>query len=284
MPDIHAIGLDLSPSEHPLSYPGKLVTSNCLLLGSWLYELKPTPGLDLADWKVHHDGGPLPLKNGDGLGAALSAAGVSPMVRRVPVLAVGSNAAPGQLTYKYRGHPHRNVIPMTRVMTSKLAAAHSAHVSRPGYIPFIPVLTEDTQLARLDILWLDAEQLRRMDETEPNYTRVTVSSSTVSAQLESGSHLESFDLYRGRWGALCSEPGASPMMATSQTGIYAFLSTHGWFRSIVPELSDGPQSAAVALARDEARRQRIRDELAVRGFVTEDRLSTASGSPMSGTQ
>jgi hypothetical protein len=48
MPDIHAIGLDLSPSEHSLSYPGRLVTSNCLLPGSWLYVLQPIPGLNAA--------------------------------------------------------------------------------------------------------------------------------------------------------------------------------------------------------------------------------------------
>jgi hypothetical protein len=236
MPEIHAIGLDLSPSEHPLSHPGKLVTSNCLLLGSWLYVVQPTPGRPLADWKVQYDGGPLPLTETDRLGAVLSAAGTPPMARRSPVVAVGSNAAPGQLAYKYRGHSHHNVIPMTHVMTSKLAAAHSAHVSRAGYIPFIPILTEGTRRTRLDVLWLDDEQLRRMDDTEPNYTRVTVESPTVGAQLDSGMSLESFDLYRGRWGALCSEPGASPMMATSQAGVYSFLSTHQWFRSIVPEL------------------------------------------------
>lgn len=273
MPDIAAIGLDLSPSEHPLSYPGKLVTSNCLLLRSWLYVIQPTPGNALTDWKVLGDGGPLQLTGADHLGAILSAAGALPMAKRSPVVAVGSNAAPGQLAYKYRSHPHHNIIPMTHIMTSKLAAAHSAHVSRAGYIPFIPVLTEGTRRTRLNVLWLDDEQLRRMDGSEPNYTRVIVESPTVSARLDSGLSLESFDLYRGRWGALRSEPGASPMMATSQAAVYSFLSTHQWFRSIVPELRDGPQSAAAALALDEARRQRIRHEMTARDLVSTDRLS-----------
>lgn len=273
MPDIQEIGLDLSPSEHPLSYPGKLVTSNCLLLGSWLYVVEATPGRLLADWTVQHDGGPLPPTGGDRLGAVLSAAGAPPMARRSPVVAVGSNAAPAQLAYKYRNHSHHNIIPITHVTTSRLAAAHSAHVSRAGYIPLIPVLAEGPRRTRLNVLWLDDDQLRRMDDTEPNYTRVIVESPTVRAQLDSGLPLESFELYRGRWGALCSDPGGSPMMATSQTEVYAFLSTHQWFRSIVPELGDGPQSAAAALARDEARRSQIRHELASRDFVTTDRLS-----------
>jgi hypothetical protein len=273
MPDIQEIGLDLSPSEHPLSYPGKLVTSNCLLLGSWLYVLQPTLGLPLADWRVQHDGGPLPLTDTDLLGAVLVAAGTPNMARRSPVVAVGSNAAPGQLVYKYRGHARRNIIPITHVTTSKLSAAHSAHVSRAGYIPFIPVLAEGARRTRLNVLWLDDVQLRRMDDTEPNYTRVTVESPAVRAQLDSGLPLESFNLYRGRWGALCSEPGALPIMATSQADVYFLLSTHPWFRSIVPELRDGPQSAVAALARHEARRRQIRHELALRGFVTTDRLS-----------
>ncbi len=273
MPDIQGIGLDLSPSEHPLSYPGKLVTSNCLLLGSWLYVLQPAPGLPLADWKVQRDGGPLPITDAPHLGAVLSAAGALPMARRSPVLAVGSNAAPGQLAYKYHGYAHHNIIPITHVMTSKLAAAHSAHVGRAGYIPFIPIFSDGAGRTRLNVLWLDDEQLRRMDDTEQNYTRVTIASSAVRTQLDSGLPLELFDLYRGRWGALCSEPGALPMMATSQAGVYSFLSTHHWFRSIVPELRDGPQSAAAALARDEVRRWQIRRELASRGFVSTDRLS-----------
>lgn len=273
MPDIQTIGLDLSPSEHPLSYPGRSVTSNCLLLGSWLYVLHATPGLPLADWKVQHDGGPLPPMAASSLGAALSAAGAPPMARRSPVMAVGSNAAPGQLAYKYRYHSCHNIIPITHVMVSKVVAAHSAHVSRAGYIPFIPVLTEGVQRTRLNVLWLDDEQLRRMDDTEPNYTRVIIKSPAVGAQLDSGQFLESFALYRGRWGALCTEPGASPMMATSQAEVYAFLSTRQWFRSIVRELRDGPESAAAALVHDETRRSQIRHELALRGFVATDRLS-----------
>ncbi|MCA1697278.1 MAG: hypothetical protein LC749_22605, partial [Actinobacteria bacterium] len=55
--------------------------------------------------------------------------------------------------------------------------------------------------------------------------------------------------------------------------VYSFLSTHQWFRLIVPELRDGPQSAAAALAHDEARRRQIRHKLALRGFVATDRLS-----------
>ncbi|MFN2478322.1 MAG: hypothetical protein ABR615_04010, partial [Pseudonocardiaceae bacterium] len=258
MPDIQKIGLDLSPSEHPLSYPGKLVTANCLLFGSWLYVLRPIPGLPLADWSVQHDGGPLSLTNADRLGTVLPAARVAPMARRSAVVAVGSNAAPGQLSYKYRDHLHHNIIPITHVITSNLTVAHSAHVSKAGYIPFIPVLTEGARRLKLSVLWLDDEQLRRMDDTEPNYTRVAIESPAVRAQLDSGLFLESFDLYRGRWGALCSEPGIPPIMATSQAGVYSFLSTHQWFRLIVPELRDGPQSAAAALAHDEARRRQIR--------------------------
>lgn len=120
-----------------------------------------------------------------------------------------------------------------------------------------------------------------MDDTEPNYMRVIVESPAVRAQLDSRLALESFHLYRGRWGVLCSEPaGASPMMATSQASVYSFLSAHQWLRSIVPELCDGPQSAAAALERDDERRQQIRQKLALRGFMATDRLPEIAHSAM----
>ncbi len=205
------------------------------------------------------------------------------MAARVPVVAVGSNAAPAQLVYKYRRRrvTNDNVIPMTRIETPRLLVAHSAHVSSSGYIPFIPVLSDDTtQPATLCVLWLDAEQLQTMDATEPNYTRVTISpSAALNVQLESGLPLESFELYRGQWGALSSEHGGSPMMATSQEAVLSFLASQQWFRRIVPELCDGANGAAMALARDERRREQVRDELARNGLVAPDRLGIEGIAP-----
>lgn len=278
MPDLYTLALDRNPSEHPLSYPGQSVPSSCLLLDWWLYPLRPGYGHSIEQWGVKHDGGPLPLSGTDALGAAIAVAGATPMTRRVPIVAVGSNASPAQLVHKYRHHrvDQHNAIPITRIETPSLSVAHSAHVSASGYVPFIPVLSDSgiTQSATLYVLWLDSEQLQTMDESEPNYTRVTVSpSAAVNVRLESGLPLESFELYRGRWGALCSEPGGSPMTATSQETVWEFLAAHQWARAIIPELCDGAQAAATALARDERRREQLRDDLARHDLVAPDRLA-----------
>jgi len=271
--DLQSLGLDLSPSEHPLTYPGMVVERSYLLVESWLYDLEPTRAVPLSQWTVKADGGPLSLGDDDDLDTVLLAAGAAPTAQRSPVVAVGSNAAPAQLAYKYRGGDQRSVIPITRALVSNLAVAHSAHISKPGYVPLIPVLAENNQPASLHILWLDVDQVRRMDETEPNYTRILVGPSAATAVLESGVELPSFALYRGRWGALCSEPGAAPLRATSQARVFALLSALDWFLALVPELREGAEQAAGALAHDERRRERVRRELASRVLATRDGLS-----------
>lgn len=271
MPDLHSLGLDLSPSEHPLTYPGKLVDRSYVLAESWLYNLEPAPGAAVSMWTLRADGGPLSRQDDD-LDAVLRAAGVAPIALRSPVVAVGSNAAPAQLAFKYRECADRAVIPVTCAAVSNLTTAHSAHISKPGYIPIIPTLAR-TGHARLHVLWLDADQVRRMDATEPNYVRVSVVPSAAVAAIESGIELPSFALYRGRWGALRPEPGAEPLRATSQARIFTLLATFDWFLALVPELREGAEHAAGVLARDEGRRKRVRHEFASRGLVASDNLA-----------
>jgi hypothetical protein len=69
-----------------------------------------------------------------------------------------------------------------------------------------PVLdTRGNEVAKWSIelhaLWLDAEQTRRMNETEPNYRRLSLRSGSSMVLLESGNRLPTTTLYAGRWGA-----------------------------------------------------------------------------------
>src|SRR5262249_33765263 len=161
----------------------------------------------------------------------------------------------GQLLYKYRADVHRTVIPITRAQVRGLSVAHSAHVSLPGYIPYVPALARTAHPIKLDILWLDDEQLRRMDETEPNYLRVEIPATPATANLESGTTLTTFQVYRGRWGSLRTAADAPPLAAMSQEGVYSALAVHRWFRGLVSEfLTGGAEAATRALAQDPRRR------------------------------
>jgi hypothetical protein len=189
MPSLRELGLDQNPSEQPLSYPGRSVPGNCLLVGDWLYPVLNTRGKEIAKWSIEDDEGPLSVvvdRRRRTVEMALRAMNDAPMAERRPVIAVGSNAAPGQLAYKYKSWPTEHVIPVTCVKVTGLTVAHSAHISKAGYVPYVPVRSLSEHEIELHALWLDAEQTRRMDETEPNYRRLSLHSGSSTVLLESG--------------------------------------------------------------------------------------------------
>ncbi|MRT45033.1 hypothetical protein FGX00_04205, partial [Xylella fastidiosa subsp. multiplex] len=84
---------------------------------------------------------------------------------RVPVLAVGSNACPGQLRHKMRQSGIASPVPMVRARVTGLDVGVSAHVSRLGYVSASPVESPGA-VRELFITWLDAEQLAVIDASE----------------------------------------------------------------------------------------------------------------------
>ncbi|HLI54714.1 MAG TPA: hypothetical protein VKU88_10335 [Acidimicrobiales bacterium] len=81
------------------------------------------------------------------------------MADRVPVLAVGSNAAPRQLAEKYRGT--HGVVVVTRCKVFGLELAYAPFVASWGYVPLVGQHRRGA-LADLSICWLDRDQLVRM--------------------------------------------------------------------------------------------------------------------------
>ena len=69
----------------------------------------------------------------------------------------------------------RPVVPITRVRVHGLAVGVSAHVSRPGYVPATAV-ADPAAVSDMWVLWLDPEALSALDDTEPNYRRIRLSS------------------------------------------------------------------------------------------------------------
>ncbi len=127
---LRALGLDGVPREEPLLYPGAWPRESGVLHGD---RLLPPDRLTYED--------------------------------RTPVLAIGSNASPGQLRHKMAEFGIESPLPMVRSRVTGLDVGVSAHVSRMGYVSASPVSAPGT-VRELFLLWLDAEQLAVIDASE----------------------------------------------------------------------------------------------------------------------
>ncbi|MGW7350461.1 hypothetical protein [Streptomyces sp. NPDC054784] len=163
---LEALGFTDVPALRPLTYPGRPVDGPSLLDGDDLLELRPTGG-PLGEWPVELPGASR-RTTVDGL---LARRGLDPVAARSPVLAVGSNAAPGQVRHKLARLGRSRALPMVPVRVRGLAVGLSAHVSPAGYVAAAPYAAPGATSA-LVLTWLDAAQLAAVDRTElPNYAR-----------------------------------------------------------------------------------------------------------------
>lgn len=175
---LEALGLAEAPRDRPLLYPGTWPSDSGLLDGDRLLPL---------DRLVHDD--------------------------RVPVLAVGSNACPGQLRRKMDAFGITSPIPMVKVRITGIEVGVSAHVSRLGYVSASP-FDAPGRVRELFITWLDAEQLEVIDASEGvpvphgNYDRVWLPASDMRIELADGGTLPGTFVYVNRHGVLHDGTGA----------------------------------------------------------------------------
>ncbi|MEU1870383.1 MULTISPECIES: hypothetical protein [unclassified Streptomyces] len=178
---LDALGLAGVPREEPLLYPGAWPRESGLLDGDRLLPL---------DRAVYEDG--------EG---------------RVPVLAIGSNASPGQLRHKMAEFGIASPVPMVRSRVTGLDIGVSAHVSRMGYVSASPVGAPGV-VRELFVLWLDAEQLAVIDASEGvpmaggNFDRVWLPAPDVRVEPGDGSVLRGAYAYVNRHGVLHDGTGA----------------------------------------------------------------------------
>ncbi len=171
-PSLESLGLAEAPRDHPLLYPGAWPTRSVLLDGDRLHPL---------DRLVHED--------------------------RTPVLAIGSNASPGQLRHKMVEFGIASPVPMVRARVTGVGVGVSAHVSRMGYVSASPFHAPDST-RELFVIWLDAEQLAVVDASEGvplrngNYGRAWLPSPEVRVELEDGVTLPGVHSYVNRHGVL----------------------------------------------------------------------------------
>ncbi|MGW2645953.1 hypothetical protein ACWC2T_13750 [Streptomyces sp. NPDC001393] len=166
------LGLADAPRDHPLTYPGAWPADSGLLHGDRMFPLERL---------VYDD--------------------------RVPVLAVGSNACPGQLRQKMDEFGIDSPVPMVRSRVSGVDVGVSAHVSIRGYVSASPVKSPQA-LRELFVIWLDRRQLEVIDASEPHFRRAWLPAPEVRIELPDGSGLTGAFAYVNRHGVLLDGTGA----------------------------------------------------------------------------
>lgn len=118
---------------------------------------------------------------------------------RTPVLAVGSNQSPEQLTRKF-GHIEDWEIPVQRCHLAGFDVVYSAHIARYGSVPAMLQSAPGTTVT-LFVNWLDAAQLTAMHETELSHGNYHYGRlDDVAVALEGGATLSSVHGYFSRRG------------------------------------------------------------------------------------
>jgi hypothetical protein len=193
--------------DEPTLYPGPTPEHSYLLLGNEVLRLVPTRGT-LGGWLVGEAR----------LDGVLSEAGAAPAEGRTAVLAYGSNASPPQLVRKFAALPH-SAVPVVKALAFGLRLTFSAHINPLGYVPAALRSGGEESRLRTWVTFLDDEQLRILDATEPSYHRVVVAygGDRPVVELESGELLKACALYRTRWGVLdleaCDDKGLITQLA-----------------------------------------------------------------------
>ncbi|TXS46394.1 hypothetical protein EAO75_27150 [Streptomyces sp. uw30] len=235
---LKTLGLADAPRDHPLLYPGAWPSDSGLLVGDRLLPL---------DRLLYDD--------------------------RVPVLAVGSNACPGQLRSKMDEFGIVSPLPMVKARVTGLDVGVSAHVSHMGYVSASPFHAPG-HVRELFLTWLDDEQLAVIDASEGvplpdgHYGRAWLPAPDVRVELADGTVLPGAFAYVNRHGVLHDGTGAPR--------------THPGQRALLTELlTDSPRLRELFGATPEEFCARARADagLCARGTLVfaQEKLVTASG-------
>ncbi|GAB08459.1 hypothetical protein GOARA_012_00090 [Gordonia araii NBRC 100433] len=203
-----------APRRHPLTYPGQWPEFSAVIAANRMWELNDRDGFPLA-WEQTP-----PVRLGvcrvrdvraadrpDN--AALQLGRLAEDLRfgtidnRVPVLAIGSNASPAQLRFKFADRPEALFVPQVRARIRGAKVGYMATVSRFGYIA-ATVYPEPGFETTLVVQLLDERQLVELDKSEsPGYRRVWLGTEqSVDVLLETGERLPGVYAYVAEGGVL----------------------------------------------------------------------------------
>ena len=215
---------EMAPRRVPTTYPGWWPAESFLLTGDdalgLMYLRPPTFGFEVVDWDGDDASpfraGHLELYSAESgrqvmsLAEYLRAHGLDSMENRVPVLAVGSNAAPAQLAYKFNRAGVSPAIPSLRVTLNGFGVGFVPAVTQFGYIP-ATLIADPALTATMFLQFLDRNQLDVMDASEgvnrtagrgesaTGYERIEIN---TPIHLPHGEVLQKAYAYVGRLGVL----------------------------------------------------------------------------------
>jgi hypothetical protein len=248
MRSLEALGLAGDPAAEPLSYPGALPGTHGVLADGCYLRLIPSERREVGSWLVEAGDGCVEL---DVLLGEHRRPGTG---RRYPVLSVGSNAAPAQLCRKFEGQGVEALVPMVKARVAGVVPGMSAHVSRYGYVPATCVRAPGQQ-ADLFVAWLDEDELRAVDATEPNYDRVLLPSNRFPVLLPSGEQLQACSAYISKWGCLARPDGELWALVGQRDLIGTLLTASTPLRKLFGDTPEGfVKQAADGSSRKQAQR------------------------------
>lgn len=169
---------------------------------------------------------------------------------RTPVLAVGSNQSPQQLTRKFGTDGE---IPVQRARLAGFDIYYSAHITAYGSVPAMLQHAPGTVVS-LSVTWLDNRQLDLMHETElraANYRYGAIDN--IDLALDCGSNLDQVHLYIGMHGHLVHDGDAVALAAIPAAGRRLKALTAVEVLEIVRERvspADGPEEFILKLVDD----------------------------------
>lgn len=269
MPDIcgvyrraMALSIDL-PELLPEEYPWISGGETVLLSKEGVLPMVPAPGRRLGQALVDYIQG-IPER----LNKVMVLENASIIDARSLVIAVGSNADPRVIKKKYHcaGSIFSIATPFMRCVITGLSVGHSAHVAANGYVPAAPFKAPGNSIA-LVASWFDAQQLRIIDETEPNYIRLLIRADDFPLRLESGEEPDNYYIYVSRYGVISDPTTGTPVPLTSQSELFGKLA--GWM-----EQADlhGPASDVCARLVEEDGAARFQANLSRSGLIRESGL------------
>jgi hypothetical protein len=256
------------PIAAPLTYPGTAPDSSAVLVTETsVLVVRPSRAGALGEWRVDLGGG-----KGKALDEVLSERGAALTGERVPVLAVGSNAAPAQIRRKLSTAGLTAAVPVTAVTVDGLSVGVSAHVSKAGYVPATPVPDPIAKSQRMWVTWLAPDELQTMDKTEPNYDRVQVPGS-CSIRLTPVQSLSGCWLYMSHHGYL-TELSGEPRKLIDQSDLISSLLAE---IPVLTDLAGTSPEEWISRAHDQSMRDGIRDLFRSSGVTRSPDRATWSG-------
>ncbi|MFD1274194.1 hypothetical protein ACFQ51_28640 [Streptomyces kaempferi] len=182
---------------------GRPTPEPSLLTGGELLQLDVRP-LRLGEWYVEE------RQAQQRLDEALADLGQAGTGNRHPLIAVGSNASPGQVAHKLTRLGIPATVPMVPVRVHGIGVGCSGHISPAGYVAGTPYVDRGAATT-LVVTWLDPTQLKAVDDTEfPDYRRAILPGDAFEMTMPSGERLGGAYIYFSAHGVLADPATGRP--------------------------------------------------------------------------